>query len=82
MQDYEHIRRMYLVDGLSQRQIAQKLGISRNTVTKYCVSGAPSELLSCGERHDAGHPPIHRVMPARGSLGTEPKATPYSQAHL
>ena len=36
MQDYEHIRRMYLVDGLSQRQIAQKLGISRNTVAKYC----------------------------------------------
>ena len=35
-QDYEHIRRMYLVDGLSQRQIAHKLGISRNTVAKYC----------------------------------------------
>ena len=27
---------MYLVDGLSQRQIARKLGISRNTVAKYC----------------------------------------------
>ena len=36
MQDYEHIRRMYLVDGLSQRQIARRLGISRNTVAKYC----------------------------------------------
>lgn len=36
MQDYGHIRRMYLVDGLSQRQIAEKLGISRNTVAKYC----------------------------------------------
>ena len=36
MQDYEQIRRMYLVDGLSQRQIAHKLGISRNTVAKYC----------------------------------------------
>ena len=36
MQDCEQIRRMYLVDGLSQRQIAQRLGISRNTVDKYC----------------------------------------------
>ncbi|MGP1407601.1 sigma factor-like helix-turn-helix DNA-binding protein [Selenomonas sp.] len=32
---------MYLVDGLSQRQIAQKLGISRNTVTTSIAKATP-----------------------------------------
>ena len=36
MKDYERIRYMYLVDGISQRKIARSLGISRNTVAKYC----------------------------------------------
>lgn len=33
---YEQIRYLYTVDGLSQRAIANKLKISRNTVSKYC----------------------------------------------
>ena len=36
MEDYKEIRRLYLVEGLSQRQIAQRLSVSRNTVKKYC----------------------------------------------
>lgn len=35
MEDYKQIRQMYL-SGISQRKIANKLGISRNTVAKYC----------------------------------------------
>ncbi len=33
---YQLIRRLYAVEGLSQREIARRLGISRNTVKKYC----------------------------------------------
>jgi transcriptional regulator with XRE-family HTH domain len=38
MEDYKKIRHMFLVEGKSQRQIARTLGISRNTVAKYCNS--------------------------------------------
>ncbi len=33
---YKLIRELYAVEGLSQRQIAKTLGISRNTVRRYC----------------------------------------------
>lgn len=33
---YEQIRHLYAVEKLSQRAIAKKLGISRNTVKRYC----------------------------------------------
>ena len=33
---YRMIRRLYTVEGLSQRQIAKLLGVSRPTVKKYC----------------------------------------------
>ena len=33
---YQLIRELYAVEGLSQREIARRLGISRNTVRKYC----------------------------------------------
>ena len=36
VEDYKEIRRLFLVEGLSQRQIAERLHISRNTVKKYC----------------------------------------------
>lgn len=36
MDEYAAIRHKLLVEGLSQRQIAKQLGISRNTVAKYC----------------------------------------------
>ena len=35
MKDYDEIRKRYL-SGESQRHIAKALGISRNTVAKYC----------------------------------------------
>ncbi len=36
MDQYHLIRHMYLVEGMSQRSIAKQLGISRNTVRRYC----------------------------------------------
>lgn len=38
--DYGDIRRLYLVERMSQRQIAQMMGISLNTVKKYCEGNA------------------------------------------
>lgn len=35
MNDYKQIRQRYL-NGESQRSIAKSMGISRNTVKKYC----------------------------------------------
>lgn len=34
---YQLIRELYAVKGLSQREIARRLGVSRNTVRKYCT---------------------------------------------
>ena len=39
MQDYDEIRRRFLA-GESQRHIAKTMGISRNTVKKYCEGNA------------------------------------------
>ena len=39
--DYELIRRKHLVDGQSQREIAQELGHSRNTVAKALIHPIP-----------------------------------------
>lgn len=36
MDQYKNIRYLYAVEGLSQRAIAKRLGISRNTVKRYC----------------------------------------------
>ena len=33
---YQLIRHLFAVEGLSQREIARRLGISRNTVARYC----------------------------------------------
>lgn len=42
---YQFIRQAYAVEGLSQREIAKRLGVSRNTVKKY-VDGAVLPLAS------------------------------------
>lgn len=39
VKDYKQIRKMYL-SGISQREIARQLHISRNTVAKYCEGNA------------------------------------------
>ena len=39
MKDYDEIRKRYLA-GERQRHIAKTLGISRNTVAKYCEGAA------------------------------------------
>ena len=36
MDQYQLIRQLYLVEGMSQRAIAKQLRISRNTVRRYC----------------------------------------------
>ena len=40
---FQLISKLYAVEGLSQREIARWLGISRNTGSKYCKG----ELMPC-----------------------------------
>lgn len=66
MEYYAIIRHKFLIEGLSQRQIASQLGISRNTVAKYCKGDTlrrPSgQLLSRCQCNDAGRYPVYRTM--------------------
>lgn len=50
--DYEKIRTMYMREHMSQRAIAKALGISRNTVAKYCA-GASYPGLRADYHRDA-----------------------------
>ncbi|WP_240033885.1 IS21 family transposase [Oceanobacillus profundus] len=45
MAQYHHIKFLKEVEGLSQRQIAIKLGISRNTVSKYLKQNKPPTTI-------------------------------------
>ena len=45
MAHYHRIKFLKEVEGLSQRQIAQKLGISRNTVSKYLKENKPPTTI-------------------------------------
>lgn len=48
---YEQIRQLYAVHKLSQREIARKLNISRNTVAKYCKGDClPGERKTYAKR--------------------------------
>ena len=42
MEDFELIRRMVLVEGLSQREVAQKLKKSRKSILKALLNSEPS----------------------------------------
>ena len=46
---FEQIRRMYYIDGLSQRAIAEKLGHSRKTVRKAIENATPPKHKSKGQ---------------------------------
>lgn len=48
--DYDPIRPQYLLENKSQRQITKELGISRNTVDKYCKEGAYPSLRASYKR--------------------------------
>lgn len=39
MDQYDRIRHLHAVEGLSQRVIARTLGVSRNTVKRYLWKG-------------------------------------------
>ena len=69
---YKKLRRMYLVDGLSQRNIARQLGISRRTIQKYCTGKALPDIRKMTERpaplRDAVEPSLLRLLEQNKAL--------------
>ncbi|MGP1477985.1 MAG: sigma factor-like helix-turn-helix DNA-binding protein [Phocaeicola sp.] len=53
---------MYLVDGLSQRQIAQKLDISSNTVTTSIAKATPIQTPLYPFRTRPFHTVLHTIL--------------------
>lgn len=47
---YQKIRRLYLVDQLSQRNIARLLHVSRKTVKKYCAGEILPDARRCVDK--------------------------------
>ncbi len=45
MEDFELIRRMVLVDGLSQREVALKLNKSRKSIRKALINSEPANYV-------------------------------------
>ena len=57
MDHYKDIRHLYVVEGLSQRAIAKRLGISRKTVKRYCLGEViPWEKRPRAERKKRSSP--------------------------
>ena len=76
VQDYKEIRQRFLA-GESQRHIAKTLGISRNTVAKYCDGSAlpddPGQGL--GYRGLLGNDKFHFVRPPSSENGQRNSAS-------
>lgn len=47
MAQFHNIKFLHEVEVLSQRQVAQKLGISRNTLSKYLKQNGPPTTIHC-----------------------------------
>ena len=76
--DYELIRRKHLIDGMSQRAIAQELGHARNTVAK-----AITHLIPPGYRLSEARskPQIDPVKPIIDAWLLEDRTKPRKQRH-
>ncbi len=65
MAQYHHIKILYEREGLSQRQIAERLGLSRNTVSKYLKQGEmPSQMKRKSSTYKKAYSnEVQRVLP-------------------
>lgn len=75
---YEQIRHLYAVEKLSQRAIAKKLGISRNTVKRYC-NGANVPWESKPRQYEC--PVTNLIRPTVQKWLEEDKQAPKKQRH-
>ena len=78
MEQHELIRRMVLVDGLSQREVARKLGHSRKTVAKALRSAAPEGYASSQRR---SKPKLQSYIPVVRQWLTEDLGRHRKQRH-
>ena len=78
MDDYERIRRLVLVDGVSQREVARRLNHSRKTIRKALEHSKPPGYR---RTHPVGRPIIHTVEHIIKAWLEEDKLRPRKQRH-
>lgn len=66
MEDWAEIRRLHRAEGIANKEIIRRLGISRNTVRKVLASDEPPkyERKSKGSIVDPFVPEIHKLLAA------------------
>lgn len=76
---YQFIRHAYAVEGLSQREIARRLGISRNTVKKYVEGDSLPMSVKSAERNLPVIGPVKNII--LGYLEEDRKNNLHKQRH-
>lgn len=80
MENIEQIRKMYFIEGLSIRQISKKIGLHRDTISKYLTmeSTEPPKYKVTKERI---HPVLGKYMPMIETILEEDKTRHRKQKH-
>jgi transposase len=78
VEDYFQIRHMVLVEGKSQREVAQELGHSRKTVKKAILNSIPPGYQ---RTKDPDYPVLGKFIPIIDAWLEEDKAKPRKQRH-
>ena len=78
MEDFELIRRMVQIDGLSIREVARRLNKSRNSVTKALENASPTPYSNTTPR---SRPKTDQFLPFIRTWLEQDRAAPRKQRH-
>ena len=75
---YTAVRQLVFLDGLSRREVAQRLGISRDTVSKMCRYAAPPGYVRA---KPIEHPKLGPFLGAIDAIVEADETAPVKQRH-